>query len=143
MCTWKNIKSDQFDWLRGKGYSDTPQTGPSSDHTLRNPEGHYVYIETSDPQAPGNAARLQSTDFLPSNISLCLRFWYQMNGEDVNTLNVLVQNINEKGEGYLWTQKGNKGPEWLNAQLNVDTIYTNKPYYVSADLPYDFTIKIH
>lgn len=132
LCTWKNIKSDQFDWLRGKGYTDTPNTGPTTDHTLKTPEGHYAYIETSDPQAPGDIARLQSEDFLPSNMSVCLRFWCQMNGEHVDTLNVFVRNINDKRESYVWSQKGDNGPEWFYAQLNVDRFYTNKPYHVSV-----------
>lgn len=131
MCTWKNIKSDQFDWIRGRGYTETPDTGPSADHTSGTPDGYYIYIETSYPQVPGDVARLQSDDFLPTNMSLCLRFWYQMNGEHVDSLNVLVQNTNEKGEGYVWSQKGDSGSQWLYAQLSVDWIYTNKSYHVS------------
>ena len=131
MCTWKNLEKDQFDWIRGTGNTESIDTGPTSDHTLGTPKGHYIYIETSLPQTPGDVARLQSEDFLPSNISLCLRFWYQMNGEDVDSLSVLVQNVNEKGKGYVWSQKGDNGPHWLYAQLNVDQIYTSKPYHVS------------
>lgn len=33
MCTWKNLRNDDFDWLIGSGGTGTSFTGPSSDHT--------------------------------------------------------------------------------------------------------------
>ena len=35
---------DQFDWEDGTGRTALAGTGPQTDHTFGNPEGHYLYI---------------------------------------------------------------------------------------------------
>lgn len=32
-CEWKQETNDDFDWIRHKGPTPTPDTGPSHDHT--------------------------------------------------------------------------------------------------------------
>lgn len=41
MCSWSNLgrSVDQGDWLRGRGASPTPNTGPSVDHTTNSKYG--------------------------------------------------------------------------------------------------------
>lgn len=58
MCSWRQSKEDDFDWLIKAGSTPTLGTGPSNDHTLRDPSGHYLYLEGSFPQAAGETARL-------------------------------------------------------------------------------------
>ncbi|KAH3887694.1 hypothetical protein DPMN_011712 [Dreissena polymorpha] len=36
MCTWSNLRNDNFDWLIGSGATTSSFTGPSSDHTRAN-----------------------------------------------------------------------------------------------------------
>ncbi|WAR02786.1 MLRP1-like protein [Mya arenaria] len=33
MCSWKNMRNDNFDWLIGSGKTSSAFTGPSADHT--------------------------------------------------------------------------------------------------------------
>lgn len=44
MCSWSNLGRgvDQEDWLRGRGDSPNPNTGPSVDHTTNSTHGNYV-----------------------------------------------------------------------------------------------------
>lgn len=58
MCSWRQSKEDDFDWLIKAGRTPTVSTGPSNDHTLRDPSGHYLYLEGSFPQAAGDSARI-------------------------------------------------------------------------------------
>lgn len=56
MCSWSQCQQDDFDWLVKAGSTLTVGTGPTGDHTLRNQSGHYVYLESSFPQAAGDTA---------------------------------------------------------------------------------------
>ena len=38
-CGWKNLKGDNFDWRLGQGATSTQNTGPPTDHTLRDKSG--------------------------------------------------------------------------------------------------------
>lgn len=58
LCSWRQCRQDDFDWLIKAGSTPTVGTGPSSDHTLRDPSGHYLYLEGSFPQAAGDTARI-------------------------------------------------------------------------------------
>lgn len=41
-CSWSNLGGDvdQEDWLRGRGASTNPSTGPSVDHTTNSTHGN-------------------------------------------------------------------------------------------------------
>lgn len=58
LCSWRQSQHDDFDWLIKAGSTPTVGTGPSNDHTLRDPSGHYLYLESSFPQAAGDTARI-------------------------------------------------------------------------------------
>ena len=75
--------------------------------------GSYVYIETS-PLQYGDNAKLE---FSVSNSEIgklaCLRFYYHMYGETINTLNVY------NGITRIFTKSGNQGNQWLIAKLTI------------------------
>ena len=58
LCSWRQCKEDGFDWLIKAGCTPTFGTGPSNDHTLRDPSGHYLYLESSFPHSVGDIARI-------------------------------------------------------------------------------------
>lgn len=58
LCSWRQCQEDDFDWLIKAGSTPTVGTGPSNDHTLRDPSGHYLYLESSFPQAISDTARI-------------------------------------------------------------------------------------
>lgn len=56
MCSWRQGQHDDFDWLIKAGSTLAVGTRPSGDHTLRNSSGHYIYLQSSFPQAVGDTA---------------------------------------------------------------------------------------
>ena len=63
LCSWRQCREDNFDWLIKAGSTPTGGTGPSTDHTLRDPSGHYIYLESSFPQSAGDIARISGPTF--------------------------------------------------------------------------------
>lgn len=74
LCSWHQSRQDDFDWLIKAGSTPTFGAGPSSDHTLRGPSGHYLYLESSFPQAVGDTARI-SGPLLSRSSSKCKVRW--------------------------------------------------------------------
>ncbi|ESO97870.1 hypothetical protein LOTGIDRAFT_152977 [Lottia gigantea] len=122
LCTWKNVpKGDDFDWITGSGNTKSRGTGPSSDHTRGDSKGHYMYIETSNPRHPGDKAWMLSQIFPPNpTTGRCLQFWYVMNGQTVDTLNILLR-VSGLPDYTLWTLSGSQGTTWMSAQAPIPT----------------------
>ncbi|XP_068566038.1 MAM and LDL-receptor class A domain-containing protein 1 isoform X1 [Cebidichthys violaceus] len=115
LCSWRQCRQDDFDWLIKAGGTPTVGTGPSSDHTLRDPSGHYLYLESSFPQAAGDAARI-SGPLLSRRSSQCkMRFYFHMSGDGIGTLSVL-----SKSEGrlhLLMNLTGDQGNYWQMREI--------------------------
>ncbi|XP_068438273.1 MAM and LDL-receptor class A domain-containing protein 1 [Clinocottus analis] len=110
LCSWRQGRQDDFDWLIKAGRTPTFGNGPSSDHTFRNRSGHYLYLESSFPQAVRDAARI-SGPLLSRRSSQCkMRFYLHMSGDGIGTLSVF-----SKSEGrlhLLLNQTGDQGNYW-------------------------------
>ncbi|XP_025085553.1 MAM and LDL-receptor class A domain-containing protein 1-like [Pomacea canaliculata] len=120
-CAWSNDDADDdFDWIRSQGSTITANTGPTSDHTLQNIKGHYMYIEASQPRKPGDKARLHSEILNNSSHPQCLTFWYNMHGAGMGTLSV-YKNLVSRTSGLiqLWTLSGDQGAQWQKASVPV------------------------
>ncbi|KAL6097716.1 malrd1 [Pungitius sinensis] len=110
LCSWRQCSSDDFDWLIKAGSTPTVGTGPTSDHTLRDPSGHYLYLESSFPQAAGDAARI-SGPLLSRRSSRCkMRFYFHMSGDGIGTLSVFGRS--EGRLRLLWNLTGDQGNYW-------------------------------
>ena len=73
-----------------------------------------MYIETSSPRKYGENAKLEFS--VPSSDIgklFCLKFYYHMYGETINTLNVY------NGNTTIFTKSGNQGNEWLMAKVTM------------------------
>ncbi|XP_078575825.1 MAM and LDL-receptor class A domain-containing protein 1-like [Branchiostoma floridae x Branchiostoma japonicum] len=79
LCQYTQDTTDDFDWRRNSGGTNTGDTGPPADHTTGS--GRYMYIETSSPRRRGEIARLTSPTYLLHSGSQCLLFWTHMFGE--------------------------------------------------------------
>ncbi|XP_042354379.1 MAM and LDL-receptor class A domain-containing protein 1-like [Plectropomus leopardus] len=125
MCGWSNLggETDQGDWLRGRGDSPNPNTGPSVDHTTNSKHGYYLYVDSSMGEW-GDTSFLISDVFQPSTRGHCLTFWYHMYGNHVGTLRVYINDRkmhaggNEEGN-LTWIENGNKGDKWQKANVSV------------------------
>lgn len=129
-CGYSQDTTDQFDWSLHSGTTGTASTGPIYDHTYGTRGGHYVFIESSAPQHPGDKARLDSPVYQQSiSGKSCVTFWYSMNGQTIGTLNVYVKVFGMRGTP-LWTLSGNQGLQWQKAQV---TVFSVLPYQISFE----------
>lgn len=86
---WTNGAGAYADWTVDiNGTSSTP-TGPSSDHTLGTPTGHYLYTEASSPCFPSRTFYLVTPllDFSGANAPQ-VSFWYHQYGTSMGTLHI-------------------------------------------------------
>ena len=94
-----------------------------------------MYIETSSPRQYGDNAKLEfSVSSSDIGKLACLRFYYHMYGDTINTLNVY------NGITKMFTKYGNQGNEWLNAKLTMSLQTTVSCIYFPNNL-WDLTIK--
>lgn len=129
-CGYTQDSTDQFDWQLHSGTTGTSGTGPLYDHTYGTRNGHYVFIESSSPQHPGDKARLDSPVNQPSTSgSACITFWYSMKGRDIGTLNLYKKVGNDRGTA-IWTLSGDQGLQWHKAQA---TVTGTVPYQISFE----------
>ncbi|XP_053198796.1 LOW QUALITY PROTEIN: MAM and LDL-receptor class A domain-containing protein 1 [Scomber japonicus] len=117
LCSWRQSREDDFDWLIKAGSTPTVGTGPSTDHTLRDPSGHYLYLETSFPQAAGQYARI-SGPLLSRTSSECkMRFYYHMSGDGIGTLSVF--RMSEGHLHLLLNLTGDQGNYWQMREIQL------------------------
>ncbi|TNN57956.1 MAM and LDL-receptor class A domain-containing protein 1 [Liparis tanakae] len=95
LCSWSQCRQDEFDWLIKVGRTPTVGTGPSNDHTLRDPSGHYLYLESSFPQA--------------------VRFYFHMSGDGIGTLSVFSKS--EEHLHLLLNLTGDQGNYWQMREI--------------------------
>lgn len=80
LCTWMNVDdTDEFDWLLNIGPTETPNTGPSIDHTFGTSSGTYIFIRGSNPAKEGWRAQLYSEPIADSRPA-CISFWFHAYG---------------------------------------------------------------
>ncbi|KAH9494979.1 hypothetical protein Btru_018315, partial [Bulinus truncatus] len=117
ICLWHQNTNDQFDWTRKSGRTESSNTGPTVDHTLKTDQGFYIYIETSSPRRPNDTAVIESPGVLNSGPK-CLHFWYHMFGQNINTLNMYTV---APGSSRLlvWTKHGSQANDWLDAAVTL------------------------
>ncbi|XP_026219478.1 MAM and LDL-receptor class A domain-containing protein 1 [Anabas testudineus] len=115
LCSWRQCQQDDFNWLIKTGSTPRVGTGPSSDHTLRDPSGHYLYLKSSFPQAVGDAARI-SGPLLSRRSSKCkMRFYYHMSGDGIGTLSVFRKS--EEKLHLLLNLTGDQGHYWQMREI--------------------------
>uniref|UniRef100_A0A3B3ZF93 MAM domain-containing protein n=1 Tax=Periophthalmus magnuspinnatus TaxID=409849 RepID=A0A3B3ZF93_9GOBI len=110
LCSWRQSSRDNFDWLIKAGRTATTSTGPSSDHTLRYPSGHYLYLEGSFPQAAGDMAQIVGPLFSHRSKLCKMRFYVHMSGEGIGTLSVFI--LSEGQSSLQMNLTGDHGNYW-------------------------------
>uniref|UniRef100_A0A8C4RR26 MAM and LDL receptor class A domain containing 1 n=1 Tax=Erpetoichthys calabaricus TaxID=27687 RepID=A0A8C4RR26_ERPCA len=131
LCNWTQDDVDNFDWTRIQGPTPTAKTGPWKDHSLGTVLGHYLYIETSAPQAFRDTAVLLSPNFGPTAHQACIfRFHYHMFGQHVYKLAVYKRTSRDAQGLLLWAQYGEQGNLWLRETLHIRS---SQPFQVLVE----------
>ncbi|KAK2886672.1 enteropeptidase [Channa argus] len=116
MCFWKqDYYMDDGDWIRTRGPTHPPMTGPSVDHTLGNSSGFYI-VTAQRPGQRWNRFIIDSIRLTPFKQPMCLSFWYHMFGVDVYKLYVYFL----RGFSVVFTKEGNYGDNWNYAQVTLN-----------------------
>ncbi|XP_056375212.1 MAM and LDL-receptor class A domain-containing protein 1 isoform X3 [Hyla sarda] len=125
LCNWTQDTDDDFDWKRHQGQTPTLDTGPMKDHTMGTAKGHYLYIETSEPQLYRNQAILLSPEIEATvnngNKTCIFRFHYHMFGRQIYSLAVYKRTMRNTRGLLLWQSFGNKGNRWLKKILFINS----------------------
>lgn len=107
---WRNQTNgseDNIDWRVFNASTPSANTGPDFDHTTG--AGNYVYIEASNCYV--NTGRLASDCIdLTNNLYPKLSFWHHIYGNDMGTLNVVVNHAS--GQDTIWSISGDQGNQW-------------------------------
>ncbi|CAF4086941.1 unnamed protein product, partial [Rotaria sordida] len=128
ICGYVHDLSDNFNWGRHRGETNTLGTGPSYDHTTYTTEGYYMYIETSAPRQPGDIARLISPVFPASKQYNCLQFYYHQYGIDIGAFNVYKRDVGGSLNPLkIFSSQGNRFDEWHVMEINL---LASKPYTI-------------
>lgn len=126
-CLWIQDKADDIDWTWQSGGTTSIGTGPPSDHTYNNIDGHYIYTEVSGVSANSSARLISPPVSISNTTGICFKFWYYMYGSTINRLNIYVTSSSNYKRILLWTRVGTQGPEWKYAQIHIQGIggYSN------------------
>ncbi|CAF4203919.1 unnamed protein product, partial [Rotaria sordida] len=128
ICGYVHDLSDNFNWTRHRGETNSFGTGPSYDHTTYTTEGYYMYIETSAPRQPGDIARLISPVFPASKQYNCLQFYYHQYGIDIGAFNVYKRDVGGSLNPLkIFSSQGNRFDEWHVMEINL---LASKPYTI-------------
>ncbi|KAM3838196.1 MAM and LDL-receptor class A domain-containing protein 1-like, partial [Diretmus argenteus] len=119
LCSWHQCRHDDFDWLIKAGDTPTVGTGPSTDHTLRDPSGHYLYLESSFPQAAGDTACISGPLLSYRSTQCKMRFYFHMSGDGIGTLSVFEKS---KGKLHLLLKlTGDQGNYWQRREVPLSS----------------------
>ena len=79
--SWTHAENTTTKWQLHQGATQTPETGPSVDHTFGNKTGKYMYFESSYPRLKGdNAMLISPTILVPAT---CVRMYFHMLGKRI------------------------------------------------------------
>ncbi|CAH1790069.1 unnamed protein product [Owenia fusiformis] len=105
----------EFKWTKHKGSTPTGDTGPSADSS-GDPNGYYMYIETSDPRKEGDRAHLVTPEFRVEEDKV-LSWDYHMWGKHIGALRVYT--LKDGNAEELWNKTGDQGNRWYRALVNL------------------------
>lgn len=130
LCGWTSSSSSGLKWSRHKGPTDTQFTGPSTDHTLGDASGHFMFMDASHAAGvEGLEAHLVSPTFnaTANGYNCRVSFWFHMYGPAVNALEVDIKELQYSNRWQrLWHHVLPEDPgsevhdQWQKAELPLD-----------------------
>uniref|UniRef100_A0AAY4DRE8 MAM domain-containing protein n=1 Tax=Denticeps clupeoides TaxID=299321 RepID=A0AAY4DRE8_9TELE len=118
LCSWRQCQKDDFDWRIKAGSTPTLGTGPSTDHTMRDASGNYLYLESSFPQKPGDIARISGPLFSPPCFCYMV-FHTHMSGEGSGTLT--IYQVSGSSHQLLLNLTGDQGNNWQRQEVTLSS----------------------
>ncbi|CAL8266302.1 unnamed protein product [Lota lota] len=111
LCGWSADPRSGVSWsLRTASGAHGHGVHGNVEAELDNFSGNYLHVDAGA-HTLRQRARLLSPEVGPELGPLCLLFYYQLQGEALGSLRVLLRD-NEDEETLLWALKGEQGPHW-------------------------------
>ncbi|XP_076816382.1 uncharacterized protein LOC143462201 [Clavelina lepadiformis] len=124
---WKQSKTDDFDWTLKKG--PTPSgldgsTGPANDHTHKNSDGTYFYVEASGKITNKTATLISAPVRVAKSQQYCFQFWYHMKGAKMGSLIVYqtkaTTKVTTENATMVFSVSGSQGDYWNVGQVEIE-----------------------
>ena len=80
--------------------------------------GSYIYLASSEESNGNGTARLLSPVASSDMGTVCFEFWYYMNGEHVDNLQILLETGTDAQS--LWQRKSEQGMKWIFGEVTLD-----------------------
>lgn len=112
LCGWSPDSSALTKWTVHSGSPTTEDLGLNSHHHAD--KWNYLHLETYK-MLEGQRARLLSPMVPPLNRHRCMVFGYQMHGDNVGTLRVLLRKKTD--DVMLWSLRGDQGDKWKEGRI--------------------------
>ncbi len=95
------------------------------DHTTNSAQGHYIFIESSDPAKPNDKARIISEHLVVGQG--CFSLWYHMYGVNIGSL-VIYTNTKSNPMTEVNRITGEKGDQWMKLNTDIGVTLQNKDW---------------
>lgn len=84
------------------------------------PSGQYMFVEASLTTVKHKARLVTGRFPATTGQGFCIKFWYNMYGVNIGTLNVIVKNrAGNLSESIVWSLSGNQNWGWKQGQAPI------------------------
>jgi hypothetical protein len=121
---WKQVNTDDLDWVKHSGETPTPGTGPAQAQDGQ----YYIYIEASDYAIPNKTGVLESPLIsCPNACYIDFSFWFHKQTTNWGWENSKLELQTSTDGGQTWTPnvwekvgEANGSPDWQNVDLQIN-----------------------
>ncbi|MEO1624679.1 MAG: S8 family serine peptidase [Bacteroidota bacterium] len=114
----RNLRSDANDWFVLNSRTFDVNTGPTTDHTLGNSWGRYLFVPS---RCPGTDAMVSTPCLdLTSSETAKMTFWYHMFGQTMGNLHVDVAVDGVWSYDVIPAIQGDQGDEWKMQEIDLN-----------------------
>ncbi|KAL1280451.1 hypothetical protein QQF64_015051 [Cirrhinus molitorella] len=129
LCGLKPDPTADFTWTRTNGELAIGTPSPAADHTLETDKGFYLSAQLWKHPKGSRGSIMTDVNQPTSEHGECLMFWYHMNGRDVGSLNIFVQELHSaRSQMPVWSASGDQGEHWRHGRATV--ISPRNPYKI-------------
>lgn len=129
LCGLQPDPTTDFKWVRTKGELVTGTPSPAVDHTLGTDKGFYMSAQLWKQPSGSTGSMVTKVNQPTPGHGECWMFWYHMDGTNVGSLNIYVQELrNARSHTPVWSMSGDQGKQWRHGRVSIINPHT--PYKV-------------
>ncbi|GFU09589.1 MAM and LDL-receptor class A domain-containing protein 2 [Trichonephila clavipes] len=120
-CGWNDTYEGLAGWNRTQGSGNWSEEKPSVDHTTNSEYGYFIVLPF---KRRGDLARLESPMYKNYG-DMCVKFWYNMFGNDIGTLAVYQRTTQEgrlENLKSLWKRSGDHAGGWKLGRVTMSSL---------------------